>query len=171
MIPEIVLPIIVGGMTVAYVYLLGKVHDSGFKSGRHFENYHITRVLKEHRALDGFWHQLLGQYRQDIDCVIINSTITRPRGFSVYLYTALHEYYHSQFHKDVPTVLTKEENIKYEKEANDFAMKVIPTIISDMLLLGLIEKEDARVPEIVEIDGIPSVSDKTIKTEAKTNEA
>ncbi len=134
---------------------LGYIYNRGAMAGRQFENFHITRALKQHQARDGEWHDLLGQYRRDVDAVIINSTRAREQGFGCYLFTALHEWYHSEFHRGLIT--TDEADAKAENEANDFALAVLPVVLDELVKRQLIIPEQAKVPEILVMDGRPQV--------------
>ncbi len=140
---------------IGFVILLARQFGRGFKEGRIYENNMLCKHMKAHYAGNGEWHELLGQFHEDVDVVIINSTRTRELGIPTYLYTALHEGYHSWKHMGQEH--TPENTVAVENEANDFAVAVLPAVMQAIVDKGYLKAEDAKMPEIFRIDGVPEV--------------
>jgi hypothetical protein len=141
------------GLASIAVLMFGVLRLCGyfFNKGMHFENRRIVKNLKEHWNIETQeWHTTLGQFRRDIDLITINTTYTRDLGFPAYMYTVLHEYYHSQYHRGV--VKNKEADIQCEKEAHEWASKFLNPILHLMVELGFADAAQPN-PLFRDVDG------------------
>ncbi len=128
-------------VAVGVFKLTRAIYSLGFRNGRDWASTEIMRMLKYHKAKDGLLHEIGGQFRPDIDAVVINTANTRPLGFGTYLYVALHEYYHSQFHND----MTPE--VEAEISSHAFAMAAVKDMLDVMVAKKLITAKEAVIPE------------------------
>ncbi len=119
----------------------------GFRSGVQHTQQAMMRSLKYHETEQpGIYHELLGQYRSDMDIVVVNMSLARPYGLSTYLYTVLHEHIHATKHNSLPEKPSREDELRLEKEANDYAIPLTILLCEYLVSIGKMKPEDIAIP-------------------------